>query len=94
MSMPLAYTNTGPIRLSPISLLSSQIKSKLTELYFHDSFGFRLKKFKKPVHDEFGECSKKATTVPMHAQCLSDLINGKFDGSKYYNEVGTFCINF
>ena len=43
--------------------------------------------FEKPVHDEFGECSKKAKTVPMHAKCLSDLMNGKYDGKKYFEKV-------
>ncbi|KAL3079073.1 hypothetical protein niasHS_014855 [Heterodera schachtii] len=46
----------------------------------------KLKEFEKPVHDEFGECCKKAKTVPMHAKCVSDLFNGNFDGSKFFKE--------
>ncbi|KAL7070884.1 hypothetical protein ACQ4LE_009647 [Meloidogyne hapla] len=40
----------------------------------------KLKHFSKPVHDEFGECSKRASSVPLHAKCLSSLILGNFDG--------------
>lgn len=54
----------------------------------------KLKQFQKPVHDEFGECSSQAKTVPMHAKCLSDLMNGKFDGEKFYKAAAQKAMRF
>ncbi|KAF7636861.1 hypothetical protein Mgra_00003804 [Meloidogyne graminicola] len=38
----------------------------------------RLKTLKKPIRDDFGNCSKHATNIPLHAKCLSELFKGNF----------------
>ncbi|KAH7698777.1 Protein MLTN-5, partial [Aphelenchoides avenae] len=44
----------------------------------------KLRKNSKYVADEYGECSKDAKSVPVHAECLSKLLKGQISGRKYF----------
>uniref|UniRef100_A0A914LAJ2 Uncharacterized protein n=1 Tax=Meloidogyne incognita TaxID=6306 RepID=A0A914LAJ2_MELIC len=54
----------------------------------------RLKHFSKYVNYEFGECSKRASTVPLHAKCISTLILGNFDGGTFIETNNRKNTNF
>ena len=48
---------------------------------------FRLSNEKSEIKSEFAECSRVAHTVPVHAKCLSQLLNGNFTGKTIHQRV-------
>ncbi|KAI1707294.1 moulting cycle domain-containing protein [Ditylenchus destructor] len=87
------YTFGGKVQIIPMKteegmqLLQHWVDTMLGN--FIATFADRKFLKTKPHHviEEFGDCNKKATSVPLQAKCLSRLIKNEITGKKYLNQL-------